>query len=231
MKKYRFTLIEFMVVLAIIAILASLLLPSLARSRYIANGTVCLSQQRQQVQVYTLYAMDNKGQLPPHSPQIGGNIWQGPESVYNDWGNPTGIGLCRDQGYSIPIEFLFCPVNSDPNWGPDGPKGWDFEQNKLKSQWLRTSYYYRATKNRHENGNNGRMLKLTDSGASSVTADHFSNNHPWTHNKYNPGFNVAYLDGSASLFQTSVIHSQVTTNAFHGYDEMELYGWMTFDEK
>ncbi|WDE98594.1 prepilin-type N-terminal cleavage/methylation domain-containing protein [Lentisphaera profundi] len=231
MKHSRFSLIELMVVLAILAIIASLFLPGLARSRYIAKSTACLSQQRQQVEIFITYAVDNKKNLPNHSPQMGGNIWQGPESIYNDWGNPTGIGICRDEGYNIPIDFVFCPANDDPDWGKDGPKGWDFTQNKQKGQWLRTSYYYRATIDRDKPGNNGRVLKLTDPGSTSVTADHFSNNHPWTHNKYKPGFNVAYLDGSASLFQTSVIHSQVTTNAFHGYDEMEIYGWMTFDEK
>ena len=54
-----FTLIELLVVVAIIAILASLLLPALGRSKLKATGAVCLSNQRQLITGFLIYALDH----------------------------------------------------------------------------------------------------------------------------------------------------------------------------
>jgi prepilin-type N-terminal cleavage/methylation domain-containing protein len=59
-----FTLVELLVVIAVIAILASLLLPGLSSSREKARRTSCLSQERQFVLAALLYANDNQQKLP-----------------------------------------------------------------------------------------------------------------------------------------------------------------------
>jgi prepilin-type N-terminal cleavage/methylation domain-containing protein len=59
-----FTLIELLVVIAIIAILASLLLPALARSKQEALRTECLSNTKQLLTAWTLYAGDDAEVLP-----------------------------------------------------------------------------------------------------------------------------------------------------------------------
>jgi prepilin-type N-terminal cleavage/methylation domain-containing protein len=59
-----FTLVELLVVIAVIAILAALLLPSLAKAKQQAILTNCKSNERQQLLALTMYAHDNKDFLP-----------------------------------------------------------------------------------------------------------------------------------------------------------------------
>lgn len=63
-RKHAFTLVELLVVIGIIALLISILLPSLAKARQSANMVACLSNLRQIGQTLLLYTNDNKGYLP-----------------------------------------------------------------------------------------------------------------------------------------------------------------------
>ncbi len=58
-----FTLIELLLVIAIIAVLAALILPGLAQARQRAEGVVCLSNLKQLQLAFQLYADDNRGAL------------------------------------------------------------------------------------------------------------------------------------------------------------------------
>lgn len=67
MKKSDFTLIELLIVIAIIAILASLLLPALKRARDSAKAISCKNTQKQIFLAGTGYTQDNGGYLTPFS--------------------------------------------------------------------------------------------------------------------------------------------------------------------
>ena len=59
-----FTLVELLVVIGIIALLISILLPSLNRAREAARRVKCLSNMRQIVNGFLMFAQDNKGLMP-----------------------------------------------------------------------------------------------------------------------------------------------------------------------
>ena len=77
-----FTLVELLVVIGIIALLISILLPTLSRAREKANNIACSSNLRQLMQAFLMFANEHKGHLP-------GNYWdakaQQKNPEYRDW--------------------------------------------------------------------------------------------------------------------------------------------------
>ncbi len=80
--KAGFTLIEVLVVVAIIALLISLLLPSMARAREQTKTVSCQSNLRQMSLAFLTYAAEHKGRLPGKSFDYFAD-WNGRDNVYS----------------------------------------------------------------------------------------------------------------------------------------------------
>jgi prepilin-type N-terminal cleavage/methylation domain-containing protein/prepilin-type processing-associated H-X9-DG protein len=85
-RRKGFTLVELLVVLAVIGILASLLFPLFAKARERARQTVCESRLKQIGLAFQLYTMDNDGSYPcTGSPFLWmGRYWRWPLQPYVD---------------------------------------------------------------------------------------------------------------------------------------------------
>ena len=82
-----FTLIEVLVVIAIITILAALILPILSRAKASARQVQCLSNQRNLHVAFVSYVEDHEGIMPQESYEPFG------ETVINNWGQVLGTLL------------------------------------------------------------------------------------------------------------------------------------------
>jgi len=101
-RRLGFTLVELLVVVALLAVLMSLLLPALGRVREQAKGVKCLSNLRQLGVAAMAYANDNERHLPYQNPLD--------HSVY-DYMNPTApVNFARSLSrYTVPGAWL-CPT-------------------------------------------------------------------------------------------------------------------------
>jgi prepilin-type processing-associated H-X9-DG protein/prepilin-type N-terminal cleavage/methylation domain-containing protein len=89
-----FTLVELLVVIGIIALLISILLPALNKSREKANQLKCCAQQRQILQGMMLHANDHRGYMP-----LAGQINVSPNGGFVLAATPEDVDDSRRQKY------------------------------------------------------------------------------------------------------------------------------------
>ena len=125
--KRGFTLIEVLVVVAIIALLVSILLPSLSRAREQTRAVTCSVNMRTCYQALLMYAQTSNDCFPwdatpvkrdnPHSPPAGANPWEffhkiiqkGTPSRFTQWEKCPRITSPPANKFYASLDWYLCP--------------------------------------------------------------------------------------------------------------------------
>ncbi|MBL9127243.1 MAG: prepilin-type N-terminal cleavage/methylation domain-containing protein [Verrucomicrobiales bacterium] len=146
-----FTLVELLVVVAILSILASLLLPALAGAKERARGIACVNNLRQTGIALQVYAGDHDDRLVPAEYNVAngapheegwatllvnGGYLDGPRKDSRDTPS-TGRSVFRCPA-ALPKVYAFNPVSRDD---PEGAKAFPFKSESTGSRYYLDCWY------------------------------------------------------------------------------------------
>ena len=202
----KFTLIELLIVVAIIGILASLLLPSLERARTKALEAVCLSNLKQHATGTQVYIVSNDDYLPVSSKWAGKNNyiplkWRKDIMNYSDAKIDFWDANLDMYDQRLREGVFQCPMAEDKA-RQSGGYGWNFEE--LGYSERINSIHSRRTK----------ISAITDPVETLLTGDGNDSTGDWwnqaylfpdtiysglgNRHKYGKAIQVSWADGHAS---------------------------------
>jgi len=132
-----FTLIELLLVIAIIVVLASLLIPTLASVQAKGKRTVCLNNLKQAALSFQMYAADNDGRLAQNYPlpDPSSNAWVlGNMKLSADSTNQNLIRQGKLYPYASQVALYRCPA--DPSRTGHSPRVRSYAMNG----WIGSRY-------------------------------------------------------------------------------------------
>jgi prepilin-type N-terminal cleavage/methylation domain-containing protein/prepilin-type processing-associated H-X9-DG protein len=126
-----FSLVELLVVVAIIGILSSILLPALARAKARAQGVYCLNNTKQLALAWIVYADDQNGRLPYNlESRTGASMAVNWVNNILDWelssDNTNAVALAESgigpytsrsaSVYRCPSDYVLSSIQKDAGW-------------------------------------------------------------------------------------------------------------------
>ena len=137
-RKHAFTLVELLVVVAIIALLIAILLPALSKAREAAKRVQCASNLRNNGAALLMYAQDNRGAFPPAH-------WEVATLIRTHVGGTDGFNPTTDvdllfKRYGMSFKTLTCPSGNWDSvlWANFGPLTIDYLYNGGTGNWTTT---------------------------------------------------------------------------------------------
>ncbi len=203
-RRRGYTLLELLVVVGVIALLVSMLLPSLRRSMIIASQTVCMHHLRDLGIGLRLYRYDNDGWLPNAAPA---GLDSMPDAEPEPWFlklYPTHLKdfdllTCPDD----PFKFRMKRIGSTP----DTPGVGNYPSYGINSFIMLSGGGYLADLDRHEPTRPSNTLLLADAGP-----DHPSGTQEDGHGRDGPNRNVSLrsVDDGFDPFSQQPINPWIT---------------------
>ncbi len=146
-----FTLIEILVVIAVIAILVAMLLPALKNARATAKQIQCVSNLKNQGTAFLMYADDYNSQMP-YRPGWRGAVMSGREHSTWEWLMAPYLGSKEPAwvpamagGVYVDVHWAVDNVNNSIFWCPAGPasgkRSWGIYYEKSSDTWGQSGGY------------------------------------------------------------------------------------------
>ncbi len=193
-RRNGFTLIELLVVISIIALLISILLPSLGKARQSARDLTCATNLKSIGQALAVYATDYKGWWPKAAGNLPGqpgntaprDLWHRVAlypRIYDTTPDPTGV----DNTYAYLKKTVFeCPA-ATLNWD-------QVTASDISYGMAAQLTYTRGSNSTTKHGGPDKYKKITNLNYPSQTATVMDDNMPWAGTGLTP---TSYSAGAA----------------------------------
>jgi prepilin-type processing-associated H-X9-DG protein/prepilin-type N-terminal cleavage/methylation domain-containing protein len=208
--KSAFTLIEAVIVVAIIALLAAILLPSLSLARKQARATVCMSNCKQIALAFIEYGVEYKGEYP----RTGCAMARGLKPGQEDMISPTDYWLAVLSRYSKSDLLFRCPEDRAENFINWSGTDWDalsenqrqdISENKRWSSYVMNSWVAEEYKCLSDMRQGQYTILIAESAPTMKGVGHLHPNEDWidektakadlAHDRHRGMANYIYVDG------------------------------------